>query len=56
MAGSPATPRKSVKNIDKAVSVDSLLGQGKSTDCWCVRALFFMEKRYFVCVQGLVKY
>lgn len=56
MAGSPATPRKSLKNIDRAVSVDSVLHQGKSTDCWCARALFFMEKRNFVCVQGLAKY
>ena len=31
MAGSPATPRMSLKNIDKAVTTDTFLGEGKST-------------------------
>lgn len=30
-AGSPATPRMSLKNIDKAVTTDTFLGEGKST-------------------------
>lgn len=31
MTGSPATPRMSLKNIDKAVTTDTFLGEGKST-------------------------
>lgn len=33
MTGSPATPRMSLKNIDKAVTTDTFLGEGKSTHC-----------------------
>lgn len=35
MTGSPATPRKSLKNIDKAVTADTFLGKGKSTHDKC---------------------
>lgn len=31
MTGSPATPRKSLKSIDKTVTRDTFLGEGKST-------------------------
>lgn len=35
MTGSSATPRKSLKNIDKVVTADTFLGKGKSTHDKC---------------------